>query len=201
MRPTGDWHAGWRVRLTEARSPARANGKLIAPAARGSWMRPSVYIETSVVSYLAARPSRDVVVAAYQEITREWWRDSSDRFELVASALVVEEARAGDPDAARGRLEALEGVALLDATPDAENLAQALLATGAVPPQAADDAAHIAIAAANGVGFLVTWNFRHIANAAMRSRIDRACRQAGCEPPVICTPNELMETDDDERAE
>lgn len=161
-------------------------------------MRPSVYIETSVVSYLAARPSRDVVVAAYQEVTREWWRNSADRFEFVASALVVEEARAGDPDAARGRLEALEGVALLDATPEAEDLAQALLATGAVPRQAADDAAHIAIAAAHGVGFLVTWNFRHIANAAMRSRIDRACRQVGYEPPVICTPNELMETNDEE---
>ena len=156
-------------------------------------MKPTAYIETSVVSYLTARPSRDVVIAAYQEITREWWHTASNRFNLVASALVIEEARAGDPDAARIRLEALEAVTLLDATPDAENLARTLVEVGAVPRQAADDAVHIAVAVTNGVDFLVTWNFRHIANAAMRFRIERACRQAGYEPPVICTPNELME--------
>ncbi|MDE2773181.1 MAG: type II toxin-antitoxin system VapC family toxin [Gemmatimonadota bacterium] len=161
-------------------------------------MRPTAYIETSVVSYLTARPSRDVVIAAYQEITREWWRRASDRFDLVASALVVEEARAGDPDAAHVRLETLQAVTLLDATPDAENLANALIVAGAVPREAADDAAHIAIAATNGVDFLVTWNFRHIANAAMRARIEQGCRQAGYEPPVICTPNELMEANYDQ---
>ena len=156
-------------------------------------MKPTAYIETSVVSYLTARPSRDVVIAAYQEITRLWWREASDRFDLVASALVVAEARAGDPEAARIRLEALEAIALLDATPDAEALAHALIETGAVPRQAADDAAHIAISATNGVDFLVTWNFRHIANAAMRARIEQVCRQEGYEPPIICTPNELTE--------
>ena len=156
-------------------------------------MRPTVYIETSVVSYLTARPSRDVVIAAYQEITREWWREASNRFDLVASALVVAEAGAGDPEAARTRLQALEAVTLLDATADAEALARALVETSAVPRQAADDAAHIAIAVTNGVAFLLTWNFRHIANAAIRSRIERVCRQMSYEPPVICTPNELME--------
>ena len=162
-------------------------------------MKPTAYIETSVVSYLTARPSRDVVIAAYQEITRAWWRDAPDRFDLVASALVVAEARAGDPDAARIRLEALEAVALLDATPNAENLANALVDLSAVPGRAADDAAHIAIAVTNGVDFLVTWNFRHIANAAMRAGIEQVCRQAGYEPPVICTPNELMEANNEKR--
>ncbi len=158
-------------------------------------MKSTVYIETSVVSYLTARPSRDVVIAAYQEITREWWRGAPERFTLVASAFVVAEARAGDPEAARTRLEVLESVALLDAAPDAEDLAQALIDYGAVPRRAAEDAAHIAIAVTNGVDFLVTWNFRHIANATMRAQIERVCRQAGYEPPVICTPNELMEAD------
>ncbi len=156
-------------------------------------MRLTAYIETSVVSYLTARPSRDVVIAAYQEITREWWLHAPDRFDLVASELVVAEAGAGDPNAARLRLEALKTVALLDATPEAERLAQALVDLGAVPHRAAEDAVHIAIAATNGGDFLVTWNFRHIANAAMRARIEHACRQEGYEPPVICTPNELME--------
>ena len=123
-------------------------------------MRPTAYIETSVISYLTARPSRDVVIAAYQEITREWWRGAPERFNLVASQLVVAEAGAGDPAAARTRLEALSTVALLDATVAAESVAQALVDHGAVPRQAAADAAHIAIAATNGVEFLVTWNFR-----------------------------------------
>ncbi len=156
-------------------------------------MTPTAYVETSVISYLTARPSRDVVTAAYQAVTRDWWRMAPDKFELVPSALVISEARAGDPEAARARLEALGAVTLLDATIEAERLAQTLLDTGALPRHAAGDAAHIAVAAANGADYLVTWNFRHIANAAMRSRIERACRQAGFEPPVICTPNELME--------
>ena len=159
-------------------------------------MKPTAYIETSVVSYFAARPSRDVVVAAYQQITREWWRTAADRFDLVISALVLSEAEAGDPQAAQARIKALEAITLVEATPDAENLAQRLIDDEAVPRQAADDAAHIAIAVTNGVEFLVTWNFRHIANAEMRSRIERTCRQAGYAPPVICTPNELLEGDD-----
>ena len=157
-------------------------------------MSPTAYIETSVISYLTARPSRDVVVAAYQEVTREWWRDAAARFHLVASELVTAECRAGDRSAAHARLAALEGVALLDASPEAEDLARRRLDLGAVPREAAADAAHIAIAVTSGVEYLVTWNFRHIANAAMRVRIERACREAGYEPPVICTPNELMET-------
>ena len=158
-------------------------------------MKPIVYIETSVISYLIARPSRDVVVAAYQEVTREWWRMATGRFEVVASELVVTEAEAGDKDAARERLETLKAATLLNVTEEAEELTQLLLALGAVPRQAAADAAHIAIAATNGADYLITWNFRHIANAAMRSTIEQACRQAGYQPPVICTPSELMEVD------
>ena len=159
-------------------------------------MKPTVYVETSVVSYLTARPSRDLVTAGYQQVTREWWSTAPERFDLVASALVVDEAGAGDPDAARSRLDALGAAVLLDATPEAEDLTRTLLDLGAFPHRAAEDAAHIAIAATNGVTYLVTWNFRHIANAAMRMRIEQACREAGYEPPVICTPSELMGNDD-----
>ena len=119
-------------------------------------MKPAAYIETSVVSYLTARPSRDVVVAAYQEVTREWWRDAPDRFDLVASELVVTESGAGDTDAARARLEMLESVTLLNVNEETEELTRRLLALGAVPRQAAADAAHIAIAVTNGVDYLVT---------------------------------------------
>ncbi len=157
-------------------------------------MKPTVYVETSVVSYLTARPSRDVVVAAYQEVTRDWWHTAPNRFMLYASALVISEARSGDSEAARGRLEVLGTLPLLDATGPAVELTEKLLDEGAVPRTAAEDAAHIAIAAANGVDYLVTWNFRHIANATMRSRIEDVCRRSGYGPPVICTPSELVET-------
>ncbi len=157
-------------------------------------MNPSVYVETSVVSYLTARPSRDVVVAAYQEVTREWWRSAPGEFVLYVSALVISEARTGDPEAVRARLDILATLPLLDATGPAVELTEKLLDRGAVPRNAAEDAAHIAIAAANGVDYLVTWNFRHIANATMRSRIEDVCRRSGYGPPVICTPSELVET-------
>jgi len=159
-----------------------------------SVLKPRVYIETSVVSYLTARPSRDLVTAAYQEITREWWRSARGAYEMVASGLVVVEASAGDPDAAASRLAALEGIPLLDATPEAEQLAKSLVNDGAIPRRAAEDATHIAIAATNGADYLLTWNFRHIANAAMRAQIEDACRRAGYDPVIICTPNELTDT-------
>jgi predicted nucleic acid-binding protein len=156
-------------------------------------MNPTAYIETSVISYLTARPSRDLVVAAYQQMTREWWRDAPRRFELVTSELVVSEAAAGDVDASRARLKILEGISLLGTSEETQALAEKLLDIGAIPPKAADDAAHIAIAVTNGVDYLVTWNFRHIANPVMRSTIEDACRAAGYKPPVVCAPNELLE--------
>ncbi|NQV25086.1 MAG: type II toxin-antitoxin system VapC family toxin [Rhodopirellula sp.] len=160
-------------------------------------MKSKVYIETTVVSYLTAWPSRDVVIAGYQQTTREWWRDAASRFDLVASQLVLQEAGAGDPAAAKDRLAALGSVTLLDATEEAAELAEQLLASGAIPAKAAEDAGHIAIAVTNGVEYLVTWNCRHIANATMRSHIERICRNAGYEPTIICTPDELMEPGDE----
>ena len=160
-------------------------------------MKPKAYIETTVISYLTAWPSRDVVLAGHQQITRDWWQTAADRFELVASDLVIAEVGAGDPVAARDRLAALASVTLLDATEQALELATQLLDSGAIPKKAAEDAAHIAIAVTNGVEYLVTWNCRHIANATMRSQIELACRKAGFEPAIICTPDELMEPDND----
>ena len=156
-------------------------------------MKPRVYVETTVISYLTARPARDVVVAGHQQSTHDWWGIASDRFELVVSDLVREEAGIGDRDAARARLSILDSLATLDATPETDALADGIVRTSAVPPTAIRDALHVAIAAANGVEYLVTWNFRHIANAVARPLIESCCRQAGFEPPTICTPEELME--------
>lgn len=162
-------------------------------------MKPKAYIETTIISYLTAWPSRDVVIAGHQQITRQWWNTAADRFELVASQFVIDEASAGDADSARDRLAALAPITLLDASDEALELAQQLVSAGAIPEKAVEDAAHIAVTVTNGVEFLVTWNCRHLANATMRSQIETVCRGAGYEPTIICTPDELMESDDEDQ--
>ena len=111
----------------------------------------------------------------------------------MASQLVVREARAGDSRAAQERLERLAALTLLEVTEEAVSLAQELLSAGAVPEKAAEDALHLAIAATNGVEYLLTWNCKHLANATMRTKIEDVCRLAGYEPVIICTPEELLE--------
>lgn len=155
-------------------------------------MKPRVYVETTVLSYLTGPPSRDLIIAAHQQITREWW-EGRKRFDLYASQIVVQEARGGDPKAASSRLKILEGISILELTPESRDLAKRLLTQGPIPQKAALDALHIAIAVVSGMDFLVTWNCTHIANAAMRIMIEGVCRSLGYEPSVICTPEELME--------
>ena len=155
-------------------------------------MRPTVYLETTVVSYLVARPSRDLVTAAHQQLTREWWEGQRDAFEMFVSQAVVREASAGDPTVAARRLAALDGIPALELTAEVLNLASALVRTGAVPAKAADDALHIGIAAYHGVDYLLTWNARHIANAQTRRAVANVCLAQGYELPVICNPGELM---------
>jgi hypothetical protein len=153
-------------------------------------MQPRVYIETTVPSYLAAWPSRDLVRAAHQQITREWWMRRSD-FDLYTSRLVVRECEAGDPRAAIDRLAVLADIPLLEQTQDAATLAEALLRGVPLPDRAASDALHIAIAAVHGMHYLLTWNCTHIANVTLRPRIEMVCRTEGYEPPLICTPEEI----------
>jgi predicted nucleic acid-binding protein len=153
-------------------------------------MKPRVYVETTVPSYLTAWPSRDLVRAAHQQITREWWTNR-DAFDLYSSRLVVRECQAGDPVAAAERLTALSGVPLLEQTPETASLAEALVRGVPLPERAAADALHIAIAAVHGVDYLLTWNCTHIANVTLRPRIEAVCRASGFEPPLICSPEEL----------
>ncbi len=159
-------------------------------------MKPRVYVETSVLGYLTSWPSGDLVLAGRQKITRDWWRYALNAFDLVVSDLVHREASAGDPQAIRDRLEALKDLPVLAINPIAEDFAQALVAEGAVPATEAEDALHIALAVVNGIEYLVTWNFRHIANAAIRSKIHGVCIAGGYNPCTICTPEELLEPED-----
>lgn len=153
--------------------------------------KPRVYLETTVLSYLTALPSRDLVRAAHQQITADWWA-GREAFELFVSEAVLAEVRRGDADAATRRMEAAAGLAVLSTPPAAEQLAAALLRAAALPPKAAIDALHVAASAVHGMHFLLTWNCAHIANAAMRPRIEAVCRGGGFEPPIICTPEELQ---------
>ena len=155
-------------------------------------MKRKVYIETSVASYLTARPSRDLVVAAHQELTLEWWENHRGRFDIFISELVMREASRGDPSAAAKRRAVLAGIPLLPSSEAAENLARSLLERRIVPENAIEDASHVAIATSQGMEFLLTWNCRHIANAEVVEKLEVACRQLGFVMPGLCTPEQLM---------
>ena len=132
------------------------------------------------------------MIAAHQQMTREWW-ESRERFELLVSQAVMEEAARGDATVAARRAAFLIGIPVLDLGADVHALANRMLAIRAVPARALIDAIHIAVAAVNRVEYLLTWNCAHIANAAVRGKIEQACRSAGLRAPAICTPEELME--------
>ena len=156
----------------------------------------TVYIETTIVGHIAGRVHPDPFVAARQQLTRDWWRDKAPGYDVFISELVLEECSDGDRSAAAERLEVVKDIDLLESSDQVDDLANALLAGKAVPVSEPRDAFHIAIAAVNGVNYLLTWNYKHIANATRRGRIEQICRDAGFEPAIICTPDELMGTDD-----
>jgi hypothetical protein len=156
-------------------------------------MKYRVYIETSVVSYLKSRMSTDTIVAAHQRLTSRWWEERGAAFEMVVSELVRREAAAGDATAASARLDAIAELKVLMITEEAISLAELLTTNGPIPPEYGADALHIAIAAVNGIDYLLTWNCKHLANAVHRARIESLVEGAGYVCPIICTPEELME--------
>jgi predicted nucleic acid-binding protein len=156
----------------------------------------TIYLETTIIGHLAGRIHRDPFTAARQQITRDWWRDESPKFQVYISQLVLDECSDGDSTAALERLEVVKSLDLINSSTEVDALARALVAGKAVPESEPRDAFHIAISAVNGVKYLLTWNFKHIANASLRSRIEKICFGSGFEPPVICTPDELMGIDD-----
>jgi predicted nucleic acid-binding protein len=144
-----------------------------------------VYLESTVISYLAARPSRDLIVAAHQRLTQDWWTSRRRTFELFVSSLVIQEIGMGDPGVAARRLDLVAGIPLLEVDDEELELAKTLMREGAFPAGSDADALHVAIASANGLDYLLTWNMAHIANAELRPKIERACRRSGYEPPVL----------------
>lgn len=156
-------------------------------------MSSTVYIETSIIGYLTSRPSRDLITAANQQLTYDWWHEHRERFDIFISQFVIDECAAGDAIAAKERLDVLADIRQLDVSEAVENLAGALFHQVPLPEKAQVDALHIAIAAVHGMEYLIIWNCTHIANATLRPQIESICRFFGYEPPTICTPQELME--------
>ena len=154
-------------------------------------MKPTLYIETTIPSYLAARPSKQPRLQADQETTRRWWSRHADDFDMFVSEIVVREVRQGDMAMAADRLAKIRHLPILILNEAAENLA-AFLLERVIPAQAIDDAAHIAVAAVNGMDFLLTWNCRHINNRYTIRRIEKCCSDAGFACPVVATPAEFM---------
>jgi predicted nucleic acid-binding protein len=152
----------------------------------------SVYLETTFISYLVARPSRDLLVAGYQQTTQDWWTDRRSVFECYVSQVVLDEAAVGDAAEVRKRLEVIGDLPVLEVTEDAEVLTQAILSSGVIPSRAVRDAAHIAVAAVHEMDYLMTWNCKHLANAQIVRRIAVVCERLRQRMPIICTPAELM---------
>jgi len=155
-------------------------------------LKPKVYIETSIPSYLTAWRNRDIVIAGNQETTKDWWTRRGD-FELFISVFVLDEVSAGDTEAAKLRIQALEGIPEIEITEEVDMIAERLLSQASLPQKAKVDALHIAAATIGGMDYLLTWNCTHIANPVLRVKIESVIRSFGYEPPVICTPQELLE--------
>ena len=156
-------------------------------------MKSTVYIETSFISYLTSRPSRDLVTAANQQLTHDWWNEHRENFDLFISQFVIDECNLGDAIAARVRLDVIADIQQLNVTAAVETLADGLVDQLPLPEKAQVDALHVSIATVCDMEYLLTWNCTHIANAVLRPRIEAICRSFGYEPPTICTPQELME--------
>lgn len=152
----------------------------------------SIYLETSFISYLSSRPSRDIVVAGHQALTHEWWAEQRQHFALFVSELVVSEAKCGHPEAASKRLALLEDIDLLHITDTISTLASQLIANKAIPEVATADAVHVSIAAVNGIHYLLTWNCKHIANVQCMEAIYNTCMTQGYKPPMIATPEAFL---------
>ncbi len=152
-----------------------------------------VYIETSIVSYLNSRPSKNPITFGRQQLTHEWWKNRSASFDVVVSELVFQEASAGDGEAAQKRINFLDPIPSLAISENAIILSEKLIFGGPLPKEYSEDALHIALCAVNGIDFLLTWNCKHLANAMHRQEIERLVEMNGYACPVICTPAELME--------
>jgi len=156
-------------------------------------MKKTIYLETTVVSYYTSKPTRDIIALAHQEVTRQWWPKAVERYDVYISEIVVEEAGLGDPEAARRRLNELEGFPHLELNDKVEEMAKVYIEKLEIPEKSLRDAAHLAVACVHNMDFLVTWNCAHLANGEIIGKLINVNKIFGIHTPIICTPEELME--------
>lgn len=156
-------------------------------------MKATVYIESSVVSYLTARPSRDLIVAAHQQVTLEWWENVLQEVQPFVSELVLAEIGRGDPEASAQRLVSVESFPLLDVVQEVDDLANRYFQALQLPDKALADAYHMALATWHGMDYLVSWNCAHIASGRVQRALVEMNGQLDIRTPILCTPEELME--------
>ena len=161
-------------------------------------MKPTLYLETTIPSFLTGRPSNNLVVAGKQEVTRQWWEKRKAEYDLFISQLVIDEALRGDPDAAGKRIDAIEGIVSLEIDDEVIQITEKIVEAGVISKKSATDAAHIAVASRHGVDYLMTWNCAHIANAEILGRMSFVVAEAGYYLPIICTPDELFGGQEDD---
>ena len=155
-------------------------------------MSERVYIETSVIGYLTARSTKNLIVAGNIETTRDWWQNRRNYFVLYISQVVFDEVAKGDAEIALKRLEILNELPLVELNQAVRNLATQFLLRSNLPAKASDDAVHIAAATVHGLDYLLTWNCKHIANAQIQRKLAEISLDLGYELPIICTPYELL---------
>lgn len=157
------------------------------------FIMPTVYMESTVISYYTGRPSRDLVVAAHQELTREWWENILPKCSLFISQFVLDEISRGDHEAVGKRIKAVEGIPILEVVQPIVDLGLEYYDAIGIPEKARTDAFHIAIAVYHGLDYLVTWNCTHISGGRVRGIVEKINDKHGFVTPIICTPEELME--------
>lgn len=161
-------------------------------------MKQKVYLETTIPSFVTSLPSRDIVIAGKQEVSREWWNNRRELFELYVSPFVIDEAQKGNAEAAAKRMQLIRNIPVIADDDEVKRIAETIIQGGLIPKKASADAFHIAVATRHGVDILLTWNCTHIANAQILKKIEKVVELLNYDLPVICTPYELMEDEDEE---
>jgi len=156
-------------------------------------VKPTIYVETSVISYITSQPSRDLIVAAHQQITHDWWENALTHYDPCISPIVLEEISRGDPLAAQLRMGKISSFPVLEILPEVHNLAVLNFKKSDIPEKARADSYHLALAAWHGLDYLVSWNCTHVVNGRIRMIIEEINARQGIRTPIICTPEELME--------
>lgn len=156
-------------------------------------MKPTLYLETTIPSYLAGRLSENLVTAAHQQITRRWWDDERHKYQLYVSTVVDDEIGQGNPELRQQRQALVAGVPRLAVTSEVSELAEQLHQALQMPPSAKPDAFHLALACHYRIDYLLTWNLKHLASGRVRLRLARFHDEHSIPVPTVCTPEELLD--------